>query len=436
MLKARKHAEDYYTTITTDFPNYPQLDEVLYYLAYEYEQGNDNDNARKTYFTLIQSRPNSKYIPNAYLAFGELFFNEAQGDPSKWGVAQQAYQKVIGFPPPDNKVYGYAWYKLAYVFWNSGDFAAALSAFKKTIDYGTTFTQLPGASKLADSARRDIIPVYALKGDPSAAYNFFHNLSGDHGGENAKTFKMMDDLGNNYLDTGHYPEAIALYRDLLVRDRAGDKTCIYQAHITEATMAMKSGNKDGIKSELDRQVVVYNDFKNGNHPPDAKQECANKTAALLTETAMAWHLEAVGSNGQRGTGDRRTMDKAAAVYKKVVDTWSQADFANFTFPRIVKEDWPNIYKSSIRWPTSCTSRRTGSPRPRRSTLLSTRTRTLPRLRSPPTRQCFAGRKCTTAATRVTPQRRARVTCLAPRRGRLRLRKTSSSQRSSPLTRRV
>jgi len=344
MLRARTKAEQFYSSITTDFPNYPQLDEVLYYLAYEYEQGNQNDLARSTYFKLIQTRPNSKYIPNAYLAFGELFFNEAQGDPSKWGVAQEAYKKVIGFPPPDNKVYGYAWYKLAYVLWNSGDFAGALTAFKRTIDYGTTFVQVPGAGKLADSARRDIIPVYALKGDPSAAYNFFHNISGDPAGVSAKTFVMMDDLGNNYLDTGHYPEAIALYRDLLARDRAGDKECLYQAHITEATMAMKSGNKEGIKVELDKQLAVERDYKGGQHPADAKKECANKTAALLTETAMAWHLEAVGSGGQRGTGDKRTMDKAAYLYKKVVDTWPQTEFANFVFPRIVKEDWPNIYK--------------------------------------------------------------------------------------------
>ncbi len=344
MLKARQKAIAFYTSVTTDFPNYPQLDEVLYYLAYEYEQGNNADMARKTYYQLIQTRPNSKYIPNAYLAFGELFFNEAQGDPSKWSAAQQAYTKVIGFPPPENKVYGYAWYKLAYVMWNNGDFAGSLSAFKKTIDYGTTFAQIPGASKLADSARRDIIPVYALKGDPSAAFNFFRNISGDPSGTTTKTFGMMDDLGNNYLDTGHYPEAISLYRDLLVRDRGGDKTCIYQAHITEATMAMRSGFKDGIRTELDKQLSVEKDYKAGNHPADAKQECANKTAALLTETAMAWHLEAVGSGGQRGTGDKRTMDKAAYLYKKVVDTWPQAEFSAFTFPRIVKEDWPNIYK--------------------------------------------------------------------------------------------
>jgi hypothetical protein len=342
--RARTQAEKYYTLIKTDYPNYPQLDEVLYYLAYEYEQANQNDLARQAYYTLIQTRPNSKYIPNAYLAFGELFFNEAQGDPSKWDTAAQAYMQVIKYPPPENKVYGYAWYKLAYVFWNEGDFPKALNAFKKTIDYGVTYAQLPNAAKLADSARRDIIPVYALRGDPTAAYNFFHNLSGDGSGETAKTFKMMDDLGTNYLDTGHYPEAIALYKDLMARDRSGDKGCVYQAHITEATMAMKSGNKEQIKVELDNQAKVYNEYKAGNHPADSKQECANKTAALLVETAMAWHLEAVGPPGQRGTGDPRTMGLAAYFYKRVAETWNAQEFATFQFPRIVKEDWPTIYK--------------------------------------------------------------------------------------------
>jgi tetratricopeptide (TPR) repeat protein len=344
MSAARGKAETFYNIIINEYANYPQLDEVLYYLAYEYEQANENDKARKAYFNLISKRPDSKYIPNAYLAFGELFFNEAQGDPSQWENAKQAYVKVIGYPPPNNKVYGYAWYKLAYVFWNNGEFDKALNAFKKTIDYGVTFSQLPNAVKLAESARKDIIPVYALKGDPSAAYNFFHNISGDAGGTNELTFKMMDDLGNNYLDTGHYPEAITLYKDLMARDRSGAKSCVYQAHITEATMAMKAGNKDVIRVELDNQVKNYNDYKNGNHPAEAKQECANHTAALLTETAMAWHLEAVGSQGQRGTGDSKTMGLAAYLYKKVVDTWNAQDYSQFQFPRIVKEDWPTIYK--------------------------------------------------------------------------------------------
>ncbi|HEY3818083.1 MAG TPA: hypothetical protein VGL81_12980 [Polyangiaceae bacterium] len=357
MDRARKAAIANYTMLVTDYsgqpsqmfatnppPAYPQLDEVYYYLAYEYEQASDTANARRVYLDLITKTPNSKYIPNAYLAFGELFFNEAMGDPTKWEPAKQAYIKVIAKPPPENKVYGYAWYKLAYVFWNQGDLPHALDAFKKTIDFGTQFSQLPNASKLADSARRDVIPVYALAGNPTDAYNFFKNLSGDQAGSNDKTFKMMDDLGQNYLDTGHYPEAISLYKDLQVRDNNSDKSCEYQSHITEATMAMKSGDKVAIVGELNNQFKRYATYKAENHKEEAKQKCANRTAAMATETAMAWHLEAVGSQGQRGTGDPKTMDLASLLYKKVGDTWDAATFSKFEFPRLVKEDWPTIYK--------------------------------------------------------------------------------------------
>src|SRR5262249_11725437 len=70
----------------------------------------------------------------------------------------------------------------------------------------------------------------------------------------------------------------------------------------------------------------------------------NLTAELVAETGMAWHLEAVGSGGVRGTGDQKTMTLAAYLYKKVIDNFTAADFSKFEFPRIVKEDWPNIRK--------------------------------------------------------------------------------------------
>ena len=344
MLAARRKCLDFYTLIKTEYPQYAQIDEVLYYLAYEYEQANDAARARAVYLELIGRKPTSKYIPNAYLAFGELFFNEAQGDPSKWDLAAQAYKQVIQYPPQTSKVYGYAWYKIAYVFWNKGELDQALNAFKKTIDFGTAFTQYPGAAKLADSARRDLIPVYALKGDPGAAYNFLHNLSGDAAGANAKTFGMMNELGTTYLDTGHYPEAIALYKDLLARDAGSDAACSYQAHIAEATLPLRSGNKDAIKSELDNQLRAYTEFNGRNHGDEAKLACASRTAELVAETAMAWHIEAVGSSGQRGTGDPRTMNLASYLYKRVVDTWTADAFSKVTFARIVKDDWPTIYK--------------------------------------------------------------------------------------------
>ena len=343
LAAARKSAIAYYTLMKTDYPDYSKIDEVLYYLAYEYEQGGDLKNARATYFELIQKAPKSAYIPNAYLAFGELFFQEAQGDPSKWELSAAAYKEVIKYPPPTNKVYGYARYKLGYVFWNKGEYANALNEFKKVIEYGDTYGDLPNAKQLQKSARRDTIPVYAVSGDPGKAFNFFKPLSGDKGGETQKTVDMMNELGLAYLDTGHYKEGIVLYRDLLSRD-GGDKSCFYQGQITTASSAINSGDKEAIRKEMDSQVRVYNDFIKDKHADPAKLQCANKTAELLAETAMSWHLEAVGSGGVRGTGDKKTMDLAAYLYKKVADNFTSGDFAKFEFPRIVKSDWPTMYK--------------------------------------------------------------------------------------------
>ncbi|MFO7180521.1 MAG: tetratricopeptide repeat protein, partial [Pseudomonadota bacterium] len=340
---ARQKAISYYTKMKNEYPTYSKIDEVLYYLAYEYEQAGDYDNARPVYFELIQKAPKSPYIPNAYLAFGELFFQEAQGDPSKWDLAAAAYQEVIKYPPPNNKIYGYARYKLGYVHWNKGEYAKALNEFKKVIEYGDTYKDIPNATHLAKAARRDLIPVYAVSGNPDKAYNFFRPLAGDQGGDQTKTIEMLNELGLAYLDTGHYREAITLYRDLMSRD-SGSRTCFYQGQISQATQAIYSGDKEAIRKELDQQLRVRNDFIKAGHPEKDKLECSNKTAELLAETAMSWHLEAVGSGGVRGTGDKKTMDLAAYLYKKVTENFTAEDFAKFQFPRIVKEDWPTMYK--------------------------------------------------------------------------------------------
>ncbi len=340
---ARQSAIRYYTLMKDQYPNYSKLDEVLYYLAYEHEQAKDLNNARKVYFELIEKAPQSPYIPNAYLAFGELYFQEAQGDPSKWDLAAGAYAKVIEYPAPKNKVYGYARYKLGYVHWNKGDLDKALVEFKAVIEYGDKFADLPNAKQLQKSARRDVIPVYAVIGKPSAAFGFFKPLSGDTAGSDEKTLDMMNELGFAYLDTGHYPEGIELYRDLMNRDK-GDRFCHYQTQVTGATSAMKSSDKEAIRKEMDEQIKVRTQFGKDKHSDKSKQECSNRSAELLAETAMSWHLEAVGSGGVRGTGDKKTMDLAAYLYGKVAQNFTTEDFSKFEFPRIVKADWPSMYK--------------------------------------------------------------------------------------------
>ncbi len=97
----------------------------------------------------------------------------------------------------------------------------------------------------------------------------------------------------------------SVYQDLLRRDH-GPRSCGYQARVTEATLALKTGDKAAAKAELDRQLQLEARFRGEGHPDDVKVACASATAALAAETAMIWHLEAVGSRRRarhHGKGD-------------------------------------------------------------------------------------------------------------------------------------
>ena len=129
---ARKAAVRDYTMLLESYPSECQAgragcaDEVAYLLAYEYERLGMLDAARKWYLDLLQRYPSSRFVPFGYLAFGEQF----AGDETKWMLAEQAYEKVISFPPPDNRVYGYALLRLAQIQARLGrsDKARALGA--------------------------------------------------------------------------------------------------------------------------------------------------------------------------------------------------------------------------------------------------------------------------------------------------------------------
>jgi tetratricopeptide (TPR) repeat protein len=192
--RARASAEKYYGIIVSEYPTYPLLDELLCYVGYEYELANDAAQARKAYFDLIQQRPNSRLVPYAYLAFGEMFFKEAANDPSKWGLAREAYVKVISYPPPDNGVYGYAWYKLAHVFWNAGEYDRALRAIHKTIDYGAAYPQMRNASSLAKAARSEIprlAETARLAGDVASADKAQAEVQSPNGSAPAEPAEMF-----------------------------------------------------------------------------------------------------------------------------------------------------------------------------------------------------------------------------------------------------
>jgi len=332
MRGARAQAIAYYDELLRQHPSWCATptgppdshgcaDEILHLLSFEHEQQGNGATALRLSREIIARFPHSKYLSNAHLAVGEQAFSEAATDPAKWKEARRAYERVIAAAPARNPLASYGRYKLAYVFWNLSDFPRALAQMARVVELG----QQPGASAnaktIAKSARRDLIPLYALGGKPAQAYPFFKPLSGDRGAREEQTLAMMRALGQNLSDVGRYGEAIGVYRDLLQRTE-GDHVCDDQAAVTFALMAQGASRTD-LAAALKVQLTSYLAFQRAKHPLEARVRCARTTGTYLLETAMKWHAEVLASNSAA------VMDQTAGLYRLVIDHFTAEQLATF-----------------------------------------------------------------------------------------------------------
>jgi tetratricopeptide (TPR) repeat protein len=217
---ARAAAVKYYQMLEQSYPTFcvsPNptdpaqghgcLDETHYFLGLELVQADALDAARKQFFLLVRDFPQSKWVPHAYLAFGEFFLAEAATDPTKLEFARQSYEKVIQYPPPQNETYGFAHYRLAKVFVQKQDLAVALSHMIKASEFARNFAPLPIAQPLAVAVRRDVVPIYATAGVARKAEVFFRRFTNDPPASTAQLAPMIDALVRIYVRENKRAEA-------------------------------------------------------------------------------------------------------------------------------------------------------------------------------------------------------------------------------------
>ena len=90
------------------FKNYPKMDMALFYYGYTLQGGKYMKEARAVYDKLLKNYPNSKYVPEAHLAFADYFFEQGQLDD-----AEARYKQVLKFPK--STAYWYAMYKMGWI---------------------------------------------------------------------------------------------------------------------------------------------------------------------------------------------------------------------------------------------------------------------------------------------------------------------------------
>ena len=329
----RQAAIQTYARLVRDFPDYREMDRVLFSLAFGLEEMRQFQRARQVYHRLIKGYPQSAYIPHAYLSFAEYYFGD--GDMR---AAQQFYTKVTEIPPERNPVYGYALYKQAWAMYNLEDFRGALTQFVRTIEFAQSNPNSRDAANLARQSRRELVLPYSRVGTPRRALEFFRRYATDD--EQAR--EMLESLAELYYDTGNWPETIEVYHRLIAEAPNGGRTCYWQSRVTNAVISSRPKTEQ--VTEVRRLVDLYRNYIAASHETEEVNECKQATAAVLVELATAWHREAIGTDDQPGTNDPTTMQGATRLYRLVLDTFP--DMESMEFPNIDRRDWPTQYRIS------------------------------------------------------------------------------------------
>jgi TolA-binding protein len=284
------------------FQQYPKMDEVLFYLGYMLQQVKRTDEARVFYGRLVKEHQGSKFVPNAYLSFGEYYFE--QGDMN---AALQFYDRIKKFP--NSVVYGYALYKSGWAYYNLKDFGTSMKTFIDVIDLARQHKIDPAnRAALEKECKKDIVLVYSQIGTPEKAWVFFQNKGGDYAP------KMEERLAELYWEQGKFPESIKVYHELMRLFPDSGKLCEWQYNV--AKNSLSAGSKRDQVTEMQRLSAVYDRFGRGEQKaakPNEVAECKNNTADTLHELATVWHREA------QKTRNTETYALAQYLYKEYVD---------------------------------------------------------------------------------------------------------------------
>jgi cellulose synthase operon protein C len=314
-------ATERYAEIVKRFPEYKRSDEVLYFLGHNLMEAGDEKRALVAYKRLIDKYSKganaSKFLPDAYLAFGEYHFANSKGKPDQLNKALEYYRLAEGFP--QNQAYAFAIYKQGWCYFNLADYEKAMDKFKAVILYGEFAgaeavdkdggkSAKSGKSTLIREARSDYVKAFArsTRSASDARVSFARIAKQDE-----DQWKMLKQLANLYYEDGKDKEAALTFNGLIQRRPRSPEAPGFQGKIVDCVL--RAGNKKMTVDQVRRLVKIHDDVVKSGAIKDDKDKKAMDEARELSERtisnlAVNWHNEG------KKTRDQETFQFANEVY--------------------------------------------------------------------------------------------------------------------------
>ena len=209
-----------------NYPNHKRIDEVLFFLGFNFYQLEDKKQGIQYYEELVRRFPKSFYVYEARFQLGEHYFQLRQWKPSL------KYYSVVS-KNKSGKFYFFSLYKMAWCLYKLNQTSQGLLLLERIIRESNRFQQLSDRSQVvtfADEAVQDLTLFYTYsKRSPQSAKSFFINLLGPE-----KAWPLLKKLAYAYRDTGQTKGLIFLFQNLIDNNPSGSEAFEYKFQIVEA----------------------------------------------------------------------------------------------------------------------------------------------------------------------------------------------------------
>ncbi len=169
-----QNAINEYSVIQKKFPQFPQMDVVVFNYAFAVQILGDEKQAEQLYMNLITKHKNSFLVPDAYLAMGEIEFNR-----NRFALALEYFNSIRKYP--NSRVYPYGLYKAAWTHYNMREALKGLKKLEEVVAFGRMVAEKKIDSRLdlRKEALNDMVLFYEDVYPSKDANAYFSQQAGE-----------------------------------------------------------------------------------------------------------------------------------------------------------------------------------------------------------------------------------------------------------------
>lgn len=298
-----------YRDIIKYHSDFPQIDKIRYYMAFNLASMGYAGEAYEQYSGIVREHSNSKYLAEAFLGMAEYTFTIEEDMP----LALQQYQKVVSIDSKTTAA-SFAMYKMGWCYFNLGEPKKALAQFEKVIreaDKSNT------RSDMRKEALKDLVKAYSMWDEAKAgnARKYFGSFAKD----DEEVNDMMERLARHYQEGGRIDDSNQIYNQLIAANMGKFKIVGYQHEIMLNVETQSEPSK--LAQEINRTVMLFGkarDEKFEGATKEAVDEEYKKLESYTSETAKWYHQT------YQTTKNPLYYSLAFEIYKTYIDNFPGA----------------------------------------------------------------------------------------------------------------